>query len=175
MLYKGKMHFAINSKAGIVLQAPAVFWHHHSRSYQYGPVNREPYHLCWIMLQGPRAERLILEGFDQLSPRGYIPVKDANLFHAMISQLILKINQNNPLLQAECVVGVERFLHALCREVTAFDKGSKQSSSLILNNLMNRMSAGPGYSWTISAMSKECNLSESRFRALFKKTAGLPP
>lgn len=168
----GRIYYGVNHEPTEILDKPIIFWHRPDFNYQYGPVDEFGWHHHWFLMSGPRARRVIEEGFELIGENGYAYVRHPKVFLELFQSLIALIQEGNPINQGRMVMTLERiYLTAL--EETIGCSNMKQSNSLA--PALRRIEQDPFSISDLHELAALCHLSYSHFRALFRKQIGRSP
>ncbi len=169
-ILSGSMYFGVDHGGQCVLERPALFWHHPSHSYQYGPTDERGWFHHWILMRGERARRIVEEGFMPLADTGYLPVSDERSISLLFQALVEMVNHDLPRRQADAVMTLERILAlAMAQGASGLPREAE------LTALADRIQAEPGRNFDFPRIAKDLELSYSHFRRLFRQATGMPP
>lgn len=169
----GRLYFGVDGGEQVVLEAPVAFWHHPDHSYQYGALEDEGWYHHWVLMQGPRARRLVEEGFAPLSPSGYVPVRSPRLMAELFQVLIEQIRPGRADRRGEAVVVLERMLVLLLAE--ARSNGTRSAHGAEIEAVARALEAEPLRVYDFRAEARGLGLSYSHFRRVFRQQVGAAP
>lgn len=170
----GRMYFGIDGGATKELNFPAIIWHHPSHSYQYGSLDAKGWDHRWVTLRGPRAMRLIEEGFMQLSPAGFFRVRRPEPVESIFREIAALARLNDVRLHGDIFVLLERLL-CLLRAEAAGNAIEKNPHAAELRAVAERMSDAPWLDFAMEREARKIGLSYSHFRRLFAQITGQAP
>jgi AraC-like DNA-binding protein len=172
-LLAGRMAFGIDQQTQTILSHPAVFWHHPRHSYQYGAVDRRGWDHHYVQMRGPRAQRIVEQGCEPLSPCGYIRVRRPEAFAARFRALVGIMREHRLADHPRAVVILEELVAMLWED--ARDAESPAPHRDGIEALAQRIRDEPGRRWDFSAEAEQLALSATHFRRLFSRYVGQPP
>lgn len=167
----GRMSFGIDGLPPLIIDQPAIFWHRPSHSYQYGAIDAGGWHHHYVTMRGERGRRLIEDGFDALSPTGFLPVSNPELFSALFTTLVQMVNRELPRRQPEAVILVERILVAAIQETRGSFRPAEQAVAALAETIESR----PAMAIDFHHQAAVLGLSYSHLRRLFKRETGCSP
>ena len=168
----GSMYHGIDGASPERLTRPAVFWHHPAHRYQYGPLTAGGgWHHHWVSFRGPRARRLIEDGFMKLSPRGFMYASQPLAVTKIFEQLKQKATHPLPRAHAEGVLLLERLLYLMMEQVRFGEEPWREKITAL--SLDIQQNAFARYDFEKEA--RRAGLSYSHFRRLFRQSIGRSP
>lgn len=86
----GILEIGVDDRPLRIWDCPVLFWHHPDHRYRYHPGSKPGWwHHHYVLFEGPRAERLLREGFIPLSPDHALGIRRDDeartLFHALMA------------------------------------------------------------------------------------------
>jgi len=168
----GSMYHGVDGAPPERLTRPAVFWHHPTHRYQYGPLTAGGgWHHHWVSFRGSRGRRLLEEGFMKLAPRGFVYAAQPLAISKIFEQLKQKAAKPMPQAHAEGVLLLERLL-CLLLEQARFGEEPWREKITALSTVIQQNAFGR-YDFEMEA--RKAGLSYSHFRRLFRQCIGRSP
>jgi AraC-like DNA-binding protein len=169
---EGPIYYGVDRGERSVLEGPHAFWHHPRHTYQYGPIG-ESWRHNWVSFRGPRATRLLEEGFMPLSGSGFVRVSQPAVFAEFFRELVRIVHERDPLTHPRGVLILEEMLKIL------LDDSRRRGSELPYEREMSELSAAiqesPYGRCDFELEARRMGLSYSHFRRLFRRFAGCSP
>ena len=152
-----------------LLPGAAAFWHRPGDRYRYGPLNPPGwwYHQ-WVMLRGPRIERIFAEGLEALSAQHALPLADASELHRLFVELVPLVHGLRRR-QGEAVAQLERIVALLAASAEPILHGG--AVEVVVSAVVRR----PFDTWDWPTQARRLGLSEAHFRRVFRAAVGVPP
>ncbi len=173
LMLSGRMRFGIDHGRSVVLDRPAVFWHHPAHTYQYGAVDADGWHHFWVLFRGRRGRRMVENGFMLLSDGGYVTLQEpepvAELFRALVSL----VREGNTAHQGRTVILLERLLCLLAEEEERGSAGTPLGRAVMAVAGAVRESPVAQHDFRVAA--RNLHVSYSHFRRLFNAMIGESP
>ncbi|OGV72817.1 MAG: hypothetical protein A3K19_28490 [Lentisphaerae bacterium RIFOXYB12_FULL_65_16] len=166
-MLSGAMHFGIDGGPRTILERPAVFWHHPRHAYQYGPAHGRHWHHHWVTFRGPRAQRLMEQGFMPQSAAGYLYVHRAREYAETFARLVALVLARDPRQHGEAVLLLEQLLWMV--ETVGGEEAMESPYYDGIADLAAAMHAAPCREYDFAAAARKLNLSYSHFRRLFRQ------
>lgn len=155
-----------------LLRAPALHWIEPRHTYQVRSADgHDAAHV--VCCRGPRARRLLLEGFDRLSQAGWLPVPDPEGMDALFRLLVADIGRTGPARHAAAVLHLERVL-AICLERMPAVVSAEPAWKAV-DQAAERIRRNPAGTESLAELARRAHLSVSHFRRLFRARIGRPP
>jgi AraC-like DNA-binding protein len=166
----GGMYMHTDDGPRIELPAPAVFWHLPGHRYRYGPLAAPGWwHHHWVIVRGPRAERIAAHALAPLSPQHALALDDERGLHRLFVEVVGLVHGLERR-QGEAAAALERILAALAG--LAAPRGERTG---MIEDLAATMARRPFEPWDADAEARRLGLSVAHFRRLFAAVAGAPP
>jgi AraC-like DNA-binding protein len=171
-LLRGRMYFGRDGGPRVTLTGPAIYWIDQRHTYQLGTVDRQDVrHL--VNFRGPRGRRLLLDGFDLLDERGWMPVRGPGRFDDLFRVLHRTVGDPAAERHAEAVILLERLL-AMLLGPAASPEGVQPHREQI-DRMAREIRDRPGASPDFVSAARSLHLSYSQFRRLFQRYRHRPP
>ncbi len=153
-----------------VEMARGLFWHRPGCRYHYGPTPRPGwwYH-HWVMFRGPRAERILANALDPLSPGHALPLANVDELHRLFIELVGLV-QGVRRRHGEAVAVLERIVAAV--GTAAAPPGVQ---SVPVEAVADAVAARPFLAWDWAREARRLGMSEAHFRRVFRAVTGAPP
>ncbi|OGV39448.1 MAG: hypothetical protein A2X48_23880 [Lentisphaerae bacterium GWF2_49_21] len=166
-ILSGRMYLGIDGDEKVILDRPAVFWHHPKHSYQYGPASPvKSWHHHWVTFRGPRGKLLMEQGFMKLSPKGFVyvsqPIAYEDTFKRLLELLEKHDNNNHP----ETVILMEQLLSLLITNKMEEVMDSMHEEAI--DRTVSKIRTAPFAEYDFAMISRSMGLSYSHFRRLFR-------
>ncbi len=169
----GKMYLGIDGGERMILDCPAVFWHHPKHSYQYGPAfPARSWHHHWVTFRGPRGKFIMEHGFMKLSPKGFVRVSQPNVYEDTFARLLELLQKHDRKNQPDMVILLEQLLSLL---ITNKLEGMDSVHGKSIDSLASGIRAAPFAKYDFAMIAKKLGLSYSHFRRLFRMRMQAPP
>lgn len=172
-LHSGRMFFGIDGGQQVVLDRAVAFWHHPRHKYQYGSVDEKGWFHHWILMQGPRAKRILEQALIPLSETGYLFIPQPAMFVELFRELVALVREQDPLRHPEVVSKLERVV-ALLTEWSG-DTGRPDPKVTEIHALASAIRRDPYRELDFEALAVELHMSYSHFRRLFRRHIGRSP
>jgi AraC-like DNA-binding protein len=172
-ILRGRMFIEPERGPRVILETPHAFWHHPRYRYHYGAVDEGGWHHHWLLMKGPRARRLVEDGFMKLAPSGYTPVSNPRAFEETFLALLQSVKESGPRGQAERVLQAERLLALLSETPAAAKPPGAHAESI--TELAQQIESDPLAPWDFEREAERRYLSYSHFRRLFRQLTGDSP
>jgi len=167
-ILNGQIYFGIDGGKCVTLSEPTIYWHHPRHSYQYGLLGTLGWNHFWVTFRGPRAARIIEQGFMPLSKDGYSPIFQAAQMREEFSRLIHLIrggkNDDHP----RAVALLESILARAWEDNASQSQHREPHYKAIAeaaHDLQQNVETEPD--WEV--ISHQAGMSYSSFRRLFRK------
>ena len=157
----------------LIIDQPAVFWHHPGGHYDYGSCDSAGWHHHWFTCRGERAQRLFATGFDQLSPHSYVWVRDPVAIGRSFEQIISLLHWRTRNSQARAVCLVEGLLATLMDDGNP--PGPERAARQAIEELGRCIQNQPELQYDFRREAERLNLSYSHFRRCFSHYLGRAP
>lgn len=169
----GGLYMLTDEGARVDLPAPAVFWHLPGHRYRYGPLAAPGWwHHHWVIVRGPRAERIAAHALAPLSPQHALALDGEHGLHALFVELVGLVN-GLVRRQGEMVAALERIVAAV--DGAAARSAVRTPRAGAIEDLAGAMARSPFDPWDADAEARRLGLSAAHFRRLFAAVAGAPP
>lgn len=170
----GKVSYGVNHNRPVVLEGPVVYLFLIENSYQYGSVDDVGFHHSFVNFAGPRAERIIRQGFLRLAPEGFARVCDPESFTAKFAELEALVLRSGAAVIPKGVLLLEELLLIL-RESRMSSAGGDALGAR-MSELADRLRNDPFRRWDFKDLAKmRFSSSYSHFRRRFKEVLGQAP
>lgn len=173
MFAGGEIFYAVDDHPRTLLKEPALYWHHPSHTYHYSSVTGTSWQHYFIHLDGPRAKRLLEEGFMPLSRHGFVYLRQISRTKNVFDQLIKTVNEKNSAEHFHMVYLLEELLQIAIEDSQSQNKHLPHYDRIL--EISNVMRTNPLGSYDLEAISKKIGLSYSHFRRLFKQYTNSSP
>ncbi len=171
-MLEGAMYHGVDGAPPERLTRPAVFWHHPSHRYQYGPLTAGGgWNHHWVSFRGPRGRRLLEDGFMKLSPRGFVYAAQPLAVAKLFEQLKQKATQPVAQTHAEGVVLLEQLLCLLMEQARSGEEPWREK----ITALSSTIQQSPFVRYDFEKEARRAGLSYSHFRRLFRQCVGRSP
>ena len=170
----GRVSYGVNHNRPVVLEGPVVYLFLTENSYQYGAADDTGYHHSFVNFAGPRAERIIRQGFMRLAPEGFARVGDPERFTTKFAELESLVVRTGSAVLPRGVIIIEELLLIL-RE-SRVSNTVVSNAGLGFNDLSDRLRNDPFRAWNFKDVAtKIFSCSYSHFRRRFREALGQPP
>ncbi|NOY74866.1 MAG: helix-turn-helix transcriptional regulator [Kiritimatiellaeota bacterium] len=170
----GRVSYGVNHNRAVILEGPVVYLFLTENSYQYGAADGVGYHHSFVNFAGPRAERIIRDGFLRLAPEGFARVLDPDRFTAKFAELLDLVQRTGSAVIPMGVVLLDELL-LIMRESRMSNAGSGAFGGR-MNDLADRLRNDPFRNWNFRELAgKRFSSSYSHFRRRFKEVLGQAP
>ncbi len=151
------------------LPGATAFWHRPGERYRYGPLDRPGwwYHQ-WVMLRGPRIERIFCEGLEPLSASHALPLAEAGELHRLFVELVSLVHGLHRR-QPEAVALIERIVAHLAAGA------NPPRHAGAVEAVVSDVALRPFRTWDWGAEARRLGISEAHFRRVFRAAVGSPP
>lgn len=166
----GRMYFGMDHGKRVIFSRPTAYWMHSDHSYQYGPAGDEGYEHYYVTFCGPRGQRLLEEGLQQLDPRGYMVIQQAEPLACLFRELVQLIRHHLPEGHNRAVLLLEEILQMLTEKSKTYNVPEHHLSAIEITAKLIR--TRPYENYDIKALAKTACLSASHFRKLFRQYVG---
>lgn len=171
----GKVSLGINQQPPVIREGPVAYLFLPENSYQYGPGDESGYHHRYINFWGPRGERIIRDGFQQLQDAdGYIQITNVDEFlpvYVKLEQMVVnwkRVYQSNAVLSLEKLLSLMIDSQRLVLTAKPYHQKIQELALLIRNS--------PFQEWNFKEVaSRHFFFSYSHFRRIFKEIMNQPP
>lgn len=167
----GPLFFSVDRGAPVLTDKPLVFWHHPAHTYQYHARKKDSWHHLWISFRGPRARRLLEQGFLMLKPEGCFAPRDTGWVAETMRELIRL--SRNPGRERAALLLEETLLWA--REEVEAESLDRPDSLQKVRQIAERLRRRPDRHFNFPRAVAGAGLSLSHFRALFHQVTGSAP
>jgi AraC-like DNA-binding protein len=165
----GGMYHQRGNGPQLSLPGAALFWHHPGDRYRYGPLaNPGWWYHQWVMLTGPRVERIFAEALDPLSQHHAIPLVDADELHRLFVDLVGLVHGVHRR-QGEAVAVLERIVAIIGRQQAPMPGAGA------IEAVVSSVVQFPFKDWNWDREARRLGVSEAHFRRLFRTAVGTPP
>ena len=173
-ILSGGMYLGIDGRDKVVLDRPAVFWHHPKHSYRYGPASpAKSWHHHWVTFRGPRGKLIMEQGFMKLSPRGFVYVSQPNAYEDTFNRLLELLQKHDRKNQPDMVILLEQLLSLLISNKLEGMMDSIHGNSI--DKLASRIRSAPFAEYKFEGLARNMGLSYSHFRRLFRMRMQVAP
>lgn len=166
----GGMYHQRGAGPRLAFAGPVVFWHRPGQRYRYGPLAQPGWwHHQWVMFRGPRAERILANALEPLSPQHAVAVADAAVLRRLFVELVGLVHAVRHR-QGEAVAVLERILAELATAAAppVVHAGAVEA-------VAGAIAARPFAVWDWTREARQLGMSEAHFRRLFRTVVGAPP
>lgn len=171
---RGSLYFGRDGETPVWFDRPTLFWHTPEHRYQYGPAPGQSWHHHWLTCCGPRADRLLREGFDELSATGFVVVQDPAEVESVFCRLIELIKNGMPQRHGEAVLLLERLLWLAMNPAGRLPPVTERYRERFAA-VTAAIRENPGATPNFPRLAQELGLSFSHFRKLFHDLTGQAP
>lgn len=171
---RGSLYFGRDGGPRVWFNRPTLFWHIPQHTYQYGPAAGKSWHHHWLTCRGPRAERLLREGFTPLSAAGYTTVQEAAEVESCFCRLVGLVKTGLPRRQGEAVLLLERLLVLAMNSGGHLPAATEQYRKQV-EDAARRIRENPGATPDFPRLAHHLGLSFSHFRKVFRDVTGQAP
>lgn len=171
---RGSLYFGRDGGARVWFDRPTLFWHTPEHRYQYGPAPGQSWHHHWLTCRGPRADRLLREGFDELSAAGFVVVQDPAEVESVFCRLVGLIKTGLPQRHGEAVLLLERLLWLAVNPAGRLPPVTERYRERIEAAAV-RIRENPGATPDFPRLARSLGLSFSHFRKRFHDITGQAP
>jgi len=161
----GKMYLSVNHGPGIVLNGPAVVWHHPEFHYQYGSVDTEGWHNHYINFYGSRGIQLIENGFLKLSRDCYVRISNPGPIEEIFRDITGLISMQHTRSSMQAVILLERLLIMLSDCISP--PMPDMEYAVFFDNLAKKIQSDPAMNFNITDAAAAMGISAAHFRKLF--------
>lgn len=172
LLWRGRIHFALEGESPAVLEGPTAYWTHGDRRFLYGHVPGHSWHQLWAHAGGPRIQRMIEGGLVLTSPRPWSVPADPDAFLATFRRLIALVKTGHPHHQAE---RVQLFEQLFLQATRGGGERLPASPALGITALAERIATAPTDRYDFEREAKRIGLSYHHLRRLFVAHVGRAP
>lgn len=169
----GRLFMGMDHGEQEIVEDPVIFWHSPEHSYQYGPVDSKGWHHHYVLMRGPRAARLIDDGFSPLSPRGYLRVRRLETIESLFLRLVDLVESSDPRRHPDRVILVEQILAVALHEARSPTPTHHRHADL--DAVAQTVSSEPLGRHDFRMMARDMGLSYHRFRHVFREQIGQAP
>lgn len=169
----GAMRLAVDDGPEVILNHPAVFWHHPRHRYRYGPVDSFGWRHYWISFQGKRAARIIEEGFMPLAKAGFVEVARPLEMEEEFSRLVRLVHGGEGTCHGHKVTTLENIVWLTERESRESACLPSHGAEIVL--LGRRICADACRPVDFRKEAQRLRMSFSHFRRLFRQYVGMSP
>ncbi len=168
-MHAGRMYWRVDGGLRHILERPALFWHMPGKIYEYGPADAAGWDHYYLILRGPRARRLVQDGFTGLSGDGFVFAAQPGAVREIFSRLLAILKERGPGMAAESVILLERLLQmaALASPAGAVDVYEQK-----IRAWTERMRLAPFAAYQAPALALEMHVCVGHFRRLFRRHCG---
>lgn len=171
---RGSLYFGRDGGPRVWFDRPTLFWHTPEHSYQYGPATGQSWHHHWLTFRGPRANRMMTDGFDRLGVAGYVAVQEAAEVEAVFCRLVELVKAGMPQRQGEAVVCLERLLLLAMNPAGRLPPVTERYRERIEATAVH-IRENPGATPDFPQVARRLGLSFSHFRKVFRDVTGQAP
>jgi AraC-like DNA-binding protein len=168
----GRMWLGVEASPERLLQGPAVFWHDPRFCYRYRPADPGGWHHMWVTFRGPRARRIMQEGFLPLSPGHARLLVEAETFAQSMRMLVRRVRDHRRSPGPRCVALLEQLL---AETLEAGEDRPGDPRRRRMEALGRGIAADALGDWDFRAEARRMHLSYSHFRRLFRRCLGQSP
>lgn len=169
----GRMYFSVDDEERTILEGPTAFWHHPRHFYHYGPVDEAGWYHHWLAFRGPRAQRLLEEGFLPLAKTSYLKVLQPTVFAGTLVEIIDIVCAGDARRHGQAVLLLERLLQILTEQLSQGTRVSPHCEHIA--RIAQEVREQPCCAYDFRRIARATNLSYSHFRRLFRQETGRPP
>ena len=172
-LLHGRIHFGTADRPSEILEGPVLYWTLPGARYTYGNVPGSHWHQFWILVRGPRVEKMMQGGLVPVTETPWAVPEDAEAFLADLRQLIRMVRSPRASDSARKVALLERlFLDA---SFPSSRQGGAGTACERIRQLAERVAGAPVKAWDFRREAKKCSISYHHLRRLFRSEIGCGP
>jgi len=171
-VFQGRMYCGRDGRAAATLSGPAIYWIDPRHTYQLGTVDRRD-RRHYVIFRGPRARRIVQDGFDAMAPEGFLPVQDAAGVDRIFRGFAERSGSPSPVAHAECVLLLEQLLLLLMQDARPAEASAAQRT--VIEDAAGRLRAHPFARHDLRQLARDCHLSYSHFRRRFREVLQRSP
>lgn len=176
---RGEMEFGVDGSVRELFgpHDAVLFWHHPLHRFQYRPGTSGSWEHHWVTFRGPRALRILEQGFMALSPDFRLRIADPEPFGLLFRELVDVVLSENldPLRKsAKGLVLIERVLN-LAWEEKCSQRFAVPKSRQRLTQVEQALRERTNRSTDVYAIARRMGFSDAHFRRLFRANYGVSP
>lgn len=172
-LLQGRIHFRAEDRPSEVLEGPVLYWTLPGARYTYGNVPGSHWHQFWVLVRGPRVERMMQGGLVPVTESPWAVPEDAEAFLSDLRKLIQMVRSPRASESARKIALFERlFLDA---SFPSSRHGGAGTARERVRQLAGRVVAEPVKAWDFRREAKKCGMSYHHLRRLFRMETGSGP
>ncbi len=174
----GRISFTVADGPTAELGGPMGFWIHGEVHHRYWSVDpRRAWHLQWVMVSGPRMQRLIQGGVAPHSPSPFRRPAEPTEFAARMHRLVQLVRHGRREDQRQRVHLFEALFAELTggEMATAGDSPTEATRGSLIDRLAKRMADDPGQVFDLEAWARQHGISYHHLRRQFTKRIGSSP
>ena len=172
--HAGKLRLKINHQAEYTVEGPHAFITHPGTHFAYGPADGKPRFHNFICSFGERIESYIRSGLMELRrDPPLVPIHNPEKF--LQTMLAIHALYRRPgLIPPRAILLYEDLLLQMHESSLASRKLPPFQEQFFIR-LIDRIRRHPEQEWDFAREARECHVTPTHFRRLFKETAKLPP
>jgi AraC-like DNA-binding protein len=173
-LWRGRIHFKCPYASATALEGPALYWTLPDAHYVYGNLAGAEWYQLWVMVKGPRIERMIEGGLIPGATLQWACPERPDFWFQQFRELIQFVRLGGHDDLPRMVNIVERFFI----DAAAAFKGSGlelETAPSHVRAITQAVAESPQLQWDFRQQSAEACISYPHFRRLFRKINGTSP
>jgi AraC family transcriptional regulator, arabinose operon regulatory protein len=176
-MVSGRITFQVAEGPTHTLNGPLAFVIHGGIRHRYVPeFSSPPWHLLWVMVDGPRLRRWLAGGLMLRGPAPFARPADPAAYLVAMRRLVELVRRGRAEDQAERVLTFERLLaNAIAAPPGANVSAAPAQLEAAIDALADRIAREPSASWNLVAEAKKIGVSLDHFRRVFTRRIGAPP
>ncbi len=170
---RGTIQYGITGEKRYLLEAPVIYWLKPDTSYDYGPIDGGDRDHTWCCFMGKRAVRIV-KGLDEISPRGFIHVRNPLELGHYFDRIIELVPEENLRKTHIAAAYLEQIMSLLTSEARNVFKN--KSDFYPIREVAGQIREKCLDNWDFQAFSRDkLHMSYSSFRKKFKTIIGEAP
>jgi AraC-like DNA-binding protein len=169
---RGRILFGRDRRGSAPIEAPCVYWIEPRHTYQLAPVNNSELR-HYVVFRGPRGRRLIRQGFNQLNPQGWMPVRNPETIDRIFRAFLQPVEHLTGRKHAEAVLLLDELLAALMESHARNPSQSPHRDAI--ETLARELQENPSPQCNLQEQARRMHMSYSHFRRLFRRHTGQAP
>jgi len=172
-LLHGRIRFQVADHPGVMLEGPVIYWTLPGERYTYGNVPGSHWHQFWVLVRGPRMEKMLQGGLAPVTNTPWAVPEDAEAFTKHFRELIRMVRDPQSGENASKAALFERLFLDAC--LPSSRQVGTDTARERVRQMAGRIVDAPAEDWDFRHEAKKCGISYHHLRRLFRMETGCGP